>query len=141
MISGFTGPHRFLSNFWEAPQTIEGIVFPTNEHFFVWSKTTNPASRADILNCSTPGAAKRAGKHVRLRDDWESVKDDVMLRGLRAKFGQNLHLADMLRATGKDYLEETNNWEDRYWGVDGTGLNRLGIYLMMVRCELGSVGL
>jgi ribA/ribD-fused uncharacterized protein len=136
VILGFTGPHRFLSNFWEAPQTIDGITFPTNEHFFAWSKTSDPISKSDILNCSTPGAAKRAGKHVRLRYDWEVVKDDIMLRGLRAKFGQNLHLADMLCATGREYLEETNKWGDRYWGVDGTGFNRLGILLMLVRAEL-----
>ena len=31
------------------------------------------------------------------------------------------------------YLEETNDWGDQFWGVDGTGLNMLGHTLMFVR--------
>ena len=51
------------------------------------------------------------------------------------KFIMNQSLKEMLLATENAYLEETNHWLDRYWGVDedGVGENNLGKILMAVR--------
>ena len=58
---------------------------------------------------------------------------------VRAKFTQNIELADKLLATGDAYLEEGNTWGDRIWGtVNGSGANRLGFILMQVRAEIKS---
>ena len=56
---------------------------------------------------------------------------------VRQKFLQHQDLAEKLLATGDGYLEEGNNWGDRYFGVvNGVGENVLGCSLMIVREEL-----
>lgn len=84
-----------------------------------------------------PSSAKRKGRHVQLRHDWEKVKFDIMYEICKAKFSQNAELKDKLLATGDEYLEEGNTWGDRIWGtVNGKGQNNLGKILMRVREEL-----
>lgn len=139
-ILGFHGEYRFLSNFWYTNQIMDGFVFPTNEHWYVYNKTTDWSERAEVLDQPSPGDVKRFGRTITMRDDWDDIKDGVMLTGLRAKFTQNPDLAARLRATDTRYLEETNTWNDVYWGVcRGRGRNMLGILLMQVRAELTMV--
>ncbi|MGX8680786.1 MAG: NADAR family protein, partial [bacterium] len=86
--------------------------------------------------------AKKKGRRVLLRDDWEQVKDRIMEEIVLAKFQQNPELKAQLLATGDAMLEEGNQWHDDYWGVDlrtGRGQNRLGRILMKVRLELQNV--
>lgn len=81
--------------------------------------------------------AKRAGKTVMLRPDWDEIKLTCMENIVRAKFRQNPELAEKLKATGDMALIEENTWGDRYWGVcNNVGENRLGQILMKVRKEL-----
>jgi predicted NAD-dependent protein-ADP-ribosyltransferase YbiA (DUF1768 family) len=52
------------------------------------------------------------------------------------KFTRDDILRRDLRLTENRYLEETNFWNDRFWGVDyktGLGENNLGKILMEVR--------
>ena len=80
--------------------------------------------------------AKRLGRKVGLRPDWEEVKDSVMLHALRAKFDQHPDLATMLLGTGSCKLVEDSPY-DPYWGGRPPGSkNRLGELLMRVRDEL-----
>jgi ribA/ribD-fused uncharacterized protein len=104
-------------------------------------KTLDNDERHAIANCLTPGRAKRMGRRVALRSDWESVKEDVMLEGLCLKFSDE-QLADWLLETGDEELVEGNDWSDNFWGVchckkcqaQGIqGQNRLGHLLMKVR--------
>ncbi len=83
--------------------------------------------------------AKRLGRHVELRPDWEDVKIAIMEEIVRTKFTQNEDLKAMLLATGDLVLEEGNAWGDTFWGVDAKtreGQNHLGRILMRVREEL-----
>lgn len=90
-----------------------------------------------VLTKLNPSEAKRLGRRVRLRSDWEQVKYDVMLDVVRAKFNQHPDLAQKLLATGDEELVEGNDWGDTYWGVcNGRGKNMLGKILMRVRAEL-----
>ena len=99
-------------------------------------KTLDINQRRAIANASTPGLAKKMGRSVSLRPDWEDIKDDVMLEGLYRKFADD-ELADWLLDTGDEELVEGNWWHDRYWGVcDGVGQNKLGKLLMKVRSEI-----
>jgi ribA/ribD-fused uncharacterized protein len=69
--------------------------------------------------------------------NWQSIKIDVMITALRAKFTQHSYLADSLISTnGISLSEHTNN--DKFWGdnLDDTGKNWLGILLMKIRDEL-----
>ena len=84
-----------------------------------------------------PLTAKRRGKKVPLRPDWEEVKDDLMYQVCKAKFTQHPDLQEMLLATGNQELQEGNTWGDTYWGVcKGKGQNKLGKILMRIREEL-----
>ena len=138
-ITNFHGQHDFLSNFAAAPVVYEGETYPTVEHAFQAAKTHDRAERQTIRDATTPATAKRLGRRVTLRPDWEQVKFDLMLALLRQKFA-SAELREQLLATGDAELIEGNRWNDRTWGcvlVKGKwiGKNRLGKLLMQVREE------
>lgn len=142
-IDCFDREYAFLSNFYEAPFEKDGIVYPTNEHFFQAMKTLDPKERQAIATADTPGQAKRMGRSVELRPDWEQSKYQIMKKGLTLKFLTHKDLADKLIATGDAWLIEGNTWHDNTWGdchcpqcllVDGK--NWLGTLLMDLRREL-----
>ena len=142
MIVEFDGENEFLSNFYHSPIFYEGIVYPTNEHFFQAMKTLDQTERQKIANAETPGMAKRLGRHVQLRPDWEKIKVDVMRTGLMLKF-TDAALAKKLLDTGDEELVEGNWWHDNTWGNCHCpkcsrlgGRNLLGMLLMEVRKEL-----
>lgn len=132
-ISGFHGQYRFLSNFWSCPLTLSGLTFPTAEHAYQAAKSTDPQDWKDVLECVSPGAAKRMGKIITLRTDWEQIKVHVMAQIIHAKF-QNNDLRQLLLQTGEQRLIEENTWNDTFWGVcNGKGINMLGNLLMIER--------
>ena len=84
----------------------------------------------------SPSEARKKGKLVYLRPDWEDIKTQVMEEICRSKFEQNPNLKDKLLKTGEAVLQEGNTWNDKTWGmVDGVGENRLGKILMKLRDE------
>ena len=91
MIVEFDGDYAFLSNFYPSTIYHEGITYPTNEHFFQAMKTLDIDERKAIAAAETPGLAKRMGRNVKLRPDWEAVKVDVMRLGLILKFTDAEH--------------------------------------------------
>src|SRR4051812_15736717 len=136
-IAEFQGEYRFLSNFYPATVVFEGITYPTAEHAYQSAKTTDMVQRRRIAALATPADAKREGRALQQRPDWERVKFDVMERCVRDKFTRNPELRGKLLATDDAYLEEGNTWNDRIWGVyQGQGENRLGKILMKVREDL-----
>jgi ribA/ribD-fused uncharacterized protein len=135
-IDSFSGEHSFLSSFHPSPITIQGITWPTVEHAFQAAKTKDIDARVDIRLASTPGKAKRLGRRVELRSDWESIKVDVMEDLLRRKFAPGTALRQQLDATSPAELIEGNHWGDTFWGVcRGVGRNQLGLLLMKIRDE------
>ena len=144
MIDCFDGKFAFLSNFYPSPMTVDGIIFPTVEHLFQAAKTVSLVEREKIAAAATPGQAKRLGRNVILCDNWEEIKDDVMLNALRLKFAI-LPLREKLLATGNEELVEGNTWHDNIWGNCSCdrckkieGQNKLGKLLMQVREEIRS---
>ena len=74
-----------------------------------------------------------------LRRNWEAVKDEIMLKAVRAKFSQHKDILEIMLSTGDAKLiEHTAN--DHYWadGGDGSGLNRPGELLMQIREEFAN---
>lgn len=136
---GVRAEHGCFSNFWPAPISIHGTVWPTSEHYFQAQKFTQAEHQEAIRRVASPMIAARMGRSRArpLRADWETVKDEVMLTALRAKFSQHPELCQRLLATGDALLIE-HTPRDTYWGdgADGRGLNRLGQLLMQVREEL-----
>lgn len=136
-IDSFWGDNRFLSNFHPSPVEMNGLTFPTVEHAYQAAKTTVREFQEAIQECDTPGKAKRMGRAITIRKNWDVIKNDVMLALLRQKFGCSLELTFKLLATGDAHLEEGNDHGDMYWGtVHGFGQNHLGKMLMKVRSEL-----
>ena len=115
MIIEFDGQYDFLSNFYPSSILYEGIVYPTNEHFFQAMKTLDHAERQKIAKADTPGKAKRLGRAVTLRPDWELIKIDIMQLGLEEKFKDPILRAKLL-ATGNTPLVEGNWWHDNFYG-------------------------
>lgn len=133
-INEFRGNYYFLSNFYEAPVTYQGLLYLNNEAAFQSAKTF---SDRECFTNLDPSSAKKLGRRVQLRNDWEDVKDEVMYEICKAKFSQNELLKVKLIETGDKYLEEGNTWGDKIWGtVNGVGENKLGKILMRVREEL-----
>lgn len=138
MIDRFDGEYRFLSNFYPANVTFEDMSFPSVEHAYVAAKTLDRNERVRICYLTT-GAAKRYGRTLKLRPDWEDIKIEVMGNLVLQKFTRHPHLKKMLLATGDQELVEGNHWGDTFWGVcKGKGQNVLGRILMLVRAELSS---
>jgi ribA/ribD-fused uncharacterized protein len=150
VISRFSGEYRFLSNFYAAPFQFgrENSRWPTVEHAFQAAKTLDQTERQWVLAAETGAEAKKRGRQVTRRSDWDYIRKAVMLRMVLAKFSQHQDLAVRLVATGDKILVEGNTWGDDFWGavnrpaeagdtlwgpVPLAGKNWLGRILMMVR--------
>lgn len=144
MIDSFTGQYAFLSNFFPSTIVYMGMAWPTVEHLYQGLKAGNEPATG-ILDCQTPGQAKKYGRKIQLRPDWEHVKDQVMLYCVRMKFLQP-GFYEQLLATYPQELIEGNQWHDNYWGKCycgrclslGVHRNMLGRILVQVRNELQS---
>ena len=147
MIESFSGRYNFLSNFYPPKIEHQGITYPTVEHYYVAMKVKNDQQidgkfityidcRELIAKMPNPSRVKQFGKIIKIRRDWDDVKLDVMLWGIREKF-KHTDLKDLLLSTGDQELVEGNTWNDTYWGIcRGEGQNNLGKILMKVRMEL-----
>lgn len=146
-IGAFYGDYRFLSNFYPSWVEVGGFIYPTAEHAFQAQKTQDLEVRRLVSDAVSPGDAKRVGRTIALRPDWESVKFEAMYEVVRAKFVNNLILGRALAKTAPLLLIEGNTWHDQIWG-DCTcqahrstpGGNALGITLMFVRLEVMARG-
>lgn len=131
----FRGEYYFLSNFYQTDIVYDNLHFTSAEAAFQSAKTTNFDTKLKFTKLN-PSQAKALGRSIKLREDWEDIKDKVMYDILHIKFG-NYILAERLVKTGDAVLVENNDWGDTYWGVDKSkgGLNKLGQILMQIREE------
>jgi hypothetical protein len=132
----FNGVYGFLSNFSRHPVTYQGYPCPTAEHAFQLAKARSSQEAACIARAPTPTAAKKLGRQVQLRVDWEDVKVDIMREVLTLKFMGNPVLVPHLVDTWPARLVEGNSWGDKFWGCcikSGEGKNMLGHLLTELR--------
>jgi ribA/ribD-fused uncharacterized protein len=128
--------YRWLSNFAPVSIAYEGNIYPTVEHAYQAAKTLSDREAALIQACRTPGDAKRMGRRLTIRPDWDQIKRSVMLELLRLKFRDHPYKG-LLTATDGTIMIEGNYWGDVYWGMfRGKGQNVLGQLLTQVRSEL-----
>ncbi len=141
-IKGFHNNYDWLSNFYIIePFIYDEIEFNTTENFYQAMKTKDKEIRKYIATLK-PGQAKRyvnpdINKNFVVREDWEKIKLSVMEYAIRIKFSQQ-DFKDLLLATRNIYIEETNSWNDIFWGCNtaGEGQNHLGKLYMKIREEL-----
>lgn len=145
--------NREFSNMFEAPMQIDGVTFPTVEHYFQWSKAKlfgDGDMAAKILKTPSPKSVKSYGKKVKdfKEDEWNEKKNEVMRIAIKAKFMQHPELRLKLVNTKDRPLAEANP-RDKYWGIGTSfdtskakdpakwpGKNVLGNILMDLRKEL-----
>lgn len=138
VITQFRGDHRFLSNFFECePFCFRGLTFTNVEAFYQSQKCLLYSEQMEFQNL-TGSEAKKLGRTVFIRPNWDEIKDSVMLWGLKEKFRQE-RFKDLLLKTKGIKLVEGNYHGDKYWGVclkTRKGKNKLGKLLMEVRESL-----
>ena len=126
-----------FSNFARYPIIIDNVLWHTSEHYFQAMKFPHdPDYQEKIRTTKECNIIKKLGgnRQIKLRPDWEEVKENIMMIALRAKFDQYPELKQLLLSTAENSIvEHTEN--DRYWGDggDGSGLKRLGILLVELR--------
>ncbi|XP_027089562.1 riboflavin biosynthesis protein PYRR, chloroplastic-like [Coffea arabica] len=146
-------PYGAFSNF--SPHAIripdengDYFTWPSVEHYYQAQKfigVTDPIAQTcldEIKSARSPEEAARIGRKIQrqhphlVRDDWESVKINIMYKGLKCKFSIYPHLNSMLLSTAGSVLVEASP-HDLFWGGgrDGEGLNYLGRLLMQLRSE------
>jgi ribA/ribD-fused uncharacterized protein len=135
-IKGFFGDYRWLSNFHPCDVMWKGLMFKSSEAAYQAAKSLDPKEWVRFSQMSA-SVSKREGRKTDIREDWDDVKVGIMTDILMDKFLRNKDLRDKLMETGEKYLEETNWWKDKFWGVyQGVGQNYLGLVLMEVRNKL-----
>ncbi|MDW5284385.1 NADAR family protein [Alteromonas macleodii] len=134
-----TDEYGDFSNFSKHGIEVDGLWWPTVEHFFQAQKFENVEYQEKIRTAFTPKQAAELGRSrkVPIRKDWEEVKDLIMYQAVLKKFKTHNRLAEILLSTGNQDIVE-NAPGDYYWGIgqNGTGLNKLGKILCSVRDQL-----
>ena len=135
-ITKFRGKYDFLSLMYPVRVVVNGEVYPTAQHAYQAMKSLDRDVRITMSVCPSAVEARRYGRKIKLRPDWEEVKVDFMYKVLKAKF-ENPQLAQRLKDTGDEELIDENTRGDTFWGVcKGEGQNMHGKLLMKVRAEL-----
>jgi ribA/ribD-fused uncharacterized protein len=138
-MASFRGDKAFLSNFFPSVIYYDGHAYPTVEHAFVAAKTLDLSERQDVRACATPGQAKRLGRTLTLRPDWDDIKINIMRELVFQKFNYYWDLkAKLLKIV--EPIVELNEWHDNFWGsctcegcADKEKHNNLGKILTFIR--------
>ena len=144
------GEYRYMSNDAEYPIEVDGKKYPTVEHYYqaMKAETFDDKEIFDkILVTKTPKAAKAQGKHVKnfIKEVWDSKREGIMEKGVRAKFTQHPELRKKLIETGDKQIGKADG-RNTFWGIGSSmvseksktpskwrGQNKLGKILMELR--------
>jgi ribA/ribD-fused uncharacterized protein len=128
-----------FSNFSKHGIEMQGVWWPSVEHYFQAQKFEDKEYREQIRGAYTSKQAAELGRSRKLpiRKDWEIVKDEIMYQAVLKKFKTHQKLLELLLSTGSQDIIE-NAPGDYYWGIgqNGTGLNKLGKILVTIRDQL-----
>ncbi len=142
-----------FSQWFPVPFELEGVRYPSAEHYMMWSKARlfgDEAVAGQILAAGSPALAKKLGRAVRGFDAgvWTAHRFEIVVRASLAKFSQNAACQAYLLGSNDRVLVEASPL-DRIWGIGlaasderaqnpllWNGLNLLGFALMQTRAEL-----
>ena len=139
VINNFKDAFAFLSNMYPCNIVYNNLTYKCSEAAFQAQKCIELAYQFTTINGFE---AKKLGKKVPLRKDWNEIRLQIMYEIVKQKFIQNKSLKDKLIATQDAELIEGNYWGDIFWGVctnktyNNIGENHLGKILMQVRDEI-----
>ena len=144
------GEFRTFSNMAEYPIQINDIKYPTVEHYFQVQKAKefgDTEIEKKMLETPSAKAVKALGRKVKnfQKEVWDAKKQEIMMRGVKAKFVQHPELQKQLLETENREIGDANA-RNAYWGIgtsentekskDPTkwkGQNKLGKILMALR--------
>ena len=147
------GEYRYMSNDAEYPMEVDGKKYPTVEHYYQAMKAETFEDKEvfdKILVTKTPKAAKAKGKEVKnfIKEVWDSKREGIMEKGVRAKFTQHPELRKKLVETGDKQIGKADG-RNTFWGIGSSmtsdksktpskwrGQNKLGKILMELRDTL-----
>jgi ribA/ribD-fused uncharacterized protein len=142
-----------LSQWWEAPFTVDGVSYATAEHWMMAGKARlfgDAEAEQRVLAARSPAEAKKVGRLVRGFDEsvWERERFAIVVEGSVHKFAAHAGLREYLLNTGLRVLVEASP-VDRVWGIGlaaddpaaqdperWRGPNLLGFALMAARARL-----
>ena len=145
-----------FSNWHDSEFILENFCYRHMEQYIMAEKAKlfhDSKMYTAILRADKPKECKDLGKQVSGYDEavWSSRRYDVLLTGLRQKFGQNDALRAELLSTGKAILAEASPY-DKIFGIGLTadqaagmtedewpGQNLLGKALMEIRAEMAPI--
>ena len=155
-ITAFFTKHSMFSNHFRSKfmvnskeySSMEKFLFMEEAKLFMDYELVQKISRVD-----DPVEIKRLGKTTKgfKKDVWERNIDEILQKGLMAKFSQNPKLRDALLATGDTVIAEANRSDNlfgiglslgdqRIWNKENwTGKNLMGAALMTVRKTLSKI--
>ena len=114
-----------------------GMLFPSVEHAYQFVKARfhgRPDLCQQILKATTPGAAKRLTKQIRVTTDWSDQRQCLMAELLELKFRSCPPFQQTLLSSD-DFIEHTV--PDTYWGTGidkrDPGQNVFGLLLARLR--------
>jgi ribA/ribD-fused uncharacterized protein len=132
-------PNEPLGSFSMYGFELEGVEWPSVEHYFQAMKFVDDVYREKIRQAPHPQTARKLGRRrlKKIRSDWSQVKDVIMTRAVYIRCRTYPNLAEQLLATGDRQLVENSQY-DYYWGCgrDRRGNNAYGKVLMSVRSKL-----
>lgn len=106
-----------LSNFYMCEVVYNGLLYKNSEAAFQAQKTLNNNIRIEFSKISSPSEAKKLGRTVQLRKDWEEVKYNEMCKIVAAKVSRNPRVKAVLMRTKGTIIEDTTGWHDNIWGA------------------------
>ena len=115
------GPNGWFSNWYPAVFTVDGVTYLNAEQYLMHRKALccgDTATAAKVMENPDPKTVKLLGRAITPYDDakWAAARQEVIYRGLLAKFGQNSGLKHQLLATGDALIAECSP-NDRIWGI------------------------
>ena len=118
---------------------LEGMYWPTLEHYYQAMKFIDPDYRQLIRLSDTPAKASELGhaKKPKRQKDWKKNRVLMMIRGMYIKCRTFDDIAEEILETGSKVIMENSQY-DYYWGCgrDRLGHNQYGKVLMNVREKL-----
>lgn len=134
-----TDANETLSTYSRHGFDLDGVHWPSVEHYFQAMKFEDPDEREKVRHADHPKIARRLGRRrfVRIRKDWSKVRRVMMTRAMYTKCRTHAEIAQRLLDTGDKTLVETSQY-DYFWGLgrDQRGGNVYGAVLMDVRKKL-----
>lgn len=136
-IKGFRGDYEYLSNMYllDIPIEYNGIFYESSENAYQSAKFDDISMKIEIQKMTPKKSKLFANKNKQfITPNWNNIRLDVMREVVFKKFLYNIELQQMLVGIGDAYIEETNNWNDTFYGVcNGIGENNLGKILMQTK--------